>query len=146
MLYIVILFLLVIILYYTLIKKTKKVGDVVYVFNSLLSLSLIISSKISNIDFIAITNPFTKRIHVKTRYIFDNIDCSSNLFRHELIHIYQIEYLGFCKFLFLYIMYSIKYGYTYNPFEKQARFYENIDTVSREDIYNDIKYNLLVKI
>ena len=40
----------------------------------------------------------------------------------------------------------IKQNSTYNPFEKQARFYENIDTVSREDIYNDIKYNLLVKI
>ena len=128
--------------YYLKIKKIKKVDNVVYVFRSLLSLSLVISSRVSNINFIAITNPFTKRIHVKNKNIFDNIDKDSNLFRHELIHIYQIEYLGFLKFTFLYIIYSIKCGYTNNPFEIQARFFENIDAVTRDDVYNDIRYNL----
>ena len=142
MIYIIIVFILIVIVYYTRIKQIKKVNNVVYVFGSLLSFCLIIAGKISNINFIAVTNPFTKRIHVKTKHIFENIDENSNLFRHELVHIYQIEYLGFLKFLFLYIIYSIRYGYINNPLEKQAVFYEDVKNLSRDDIYDDIKYNL----
>ena len=37
--------------------------------------------------------------------------------RHEECHQKQIQELGWFKFMFLYIVYSIKYGYDKNPFE-----------------------------
>ncbi len=42
-------------------------------------------------------------------------------FKHELAHIEQYKKYGLLKFLFLYLWYSIKYGYYNNPFEVEAR-------------------------
>lgn len=41
--------------------------------------------------------------------------------RHELVHVNQYQRLGFIKFLWLYSMYSIRYGYYKNPLEIEAR-------------------------
>ncbi len=41
--------------------------------------------------------------------------------KHELAHIEQYKKHGLLKFLFLYLWYSIKYGYYNNPFEVEAR-------------------------
>lgn len=41
--------------------------------------------------------------------------------KHELAHIEQYQKHGLLKFLFLYLWYSIKYGYYNNPFEVEAR-------------------------
>lgn len=43
--------------------------------------------------------------------------------KHEFIHVWQYKTLGWwgIKFLLLYLYYSIKYGYTNNPFEIEAR-------------------------
>jgi ABC-type polysaccharide transport system permease subunit len=41
--------------------------------------------------------------------------------RHELIHIQQYKKYGTMKFLYLYIVESIKNGYYSNCFEKEAR-------------------------
>lgn len=41
--------------------------------------------------------------------------------KHELAHIEQYKKHGLLKFLFLYLWYSVKYGYYNNPFEVEAR-------------------------
>lgn len=41
--------------------------------------------------------------------------------KHELAHIEQYKKHGLLKFLFLYLWYSMKYGYYNNPFEVEAR-------------------------
>ena len=46
---------------------------------------------------------------------------TDELFRHELQHVYQIKSLGYFKFFYRYIKYSIKYGYKQNPYEIDAR-------------------------
>jgi hypothetical protein len=41
--------------------------------------------------------------------------------KHEMAHVEQYRRHGIFKFLLLYSWYSIKYGYTNNPFEIEAR-------------------------
>ncbi len=41
--------------------------------------------------------------------------------RHEIAHVLQWKEHGFILFLFKYLLYSIRYGYTNNPFEIEAR-------------------------
>ncbi|SDC82589.1 eCIS core domain-containing protein [Niabella drilacis] len=45
--------------------------------------------------------------------------------RHELKHIEQYQRYGVLKFLFKYLVQSIKHGYYNNPLEKEARAAEN---------------------
>jgi len=45
--------------------------------------------------------------------------------RHELKHIEQYQRYGVWRFLFKYLVQSIKYGYYNNPLEKEARAAEN---------------------
>ena len=46
---------------------------------------------------------------------------------HELVHIQQFKQHGFIKFLFLYLLESLKNGYYNNKFEIEAREKENDD-------------------
>jgi ABC-type polysaccharide transport system permease subunit len=46
-------------------------------------------------------------------------------FHHELMHIQQFKQYGFIKFLFLYLLESLKNGYYSNRFEIEAREKEN---------------------
>lgn len=48
---------------------------------------------------------------------------------HELKHVKQYEEKGVLKFLFLYLLYSARYGYHNNPFEAEARHAETDDTL-----------------
>lgn len=41
--------------------------------------------------------------------------------KHEDIHKEQIKKTGWLKFMYRYLKYSIKYGYTNNPYEQEAR-------------------------
>lgn len=41
--------------------------------------------------------------------------------RHELAHVQQYRNYGMVCFLFLYLWYSVRYGYYNNPFEVEAR-------------------------
>lgn len=41
--------------------------------------------------------------------------------KHEMVHVEQYRRHGILKFLLLYSWYSLKYGYTNNPFEIEAR-------------------------
>ena len=45
----------------------------------------------------------------------------ADLIKHELVHVKQVQRLGWFKFYFLYLWYSIRYGYENNPFEVEAR-------------------------
>lgn len=45
---------------------------------------------------------------------------------HELVHIRQFQKYGFLKFLFLYLIESIKNGYYNNKFEVEAREEEKL--------------------
>ena len=136
-----ILFTLFIILYYAKIKKVRTVGKIKYCYNSILSFILKIVNKIKKSDFIAITNPLTNRIHLINKNDYDNITEEDSLYKHELVHVYQGEILGKIKFLFLYLIYSIKYGYYNNPFEKQAREHETKDLIIKSDIEKEINNN-----
>ena len=42
-------------------------------------------------------------------------------FQHELCHIRQFRQHGFLRFLFLYLIETIRHGYHYNRFEVEAR-------------------------
>jgi hypothetical protein len=44
---------------------------------------------------------------------------------HELVHVQQFRQYGFIKFLFLYLLESLKNGYYNNKFEVEAREKEN---------------------
>lgn len=46
---------------------------------------------------------------------------------HELVHVQQFRQYGFIKFLFLYLLESLKNGYYNNKFEVEAREKENDD-------------------
>lgn len=45
-------------------------------------------------------------------------DCT---YKHELRHVQQLEQSGFLVFYLRYIWYILKYGYTRNPYEVDAR-------------------------
>ncbi len=46
-------------------------------------------------------------------------------YKHEVAHLQQCKRLGTIRFLFLYIWFSVKYGYQNNPLEIEAREAEN---------------------
>ncbi len=50
-------------------------------------------------------------------------------FLHELKHIEQFNRYGFFRFIFLYLIESIRYGYTNNKFEVEAREAEEIESL-----------------
>ena len=136
----IIILIVIILLYYNLIKKQKEFGELTIVNNSLLTLILIIVNKISRNNFNAITNPFSSKIHLVYKIEYDNFSYN-NLYRHELIHLRQLNFYGRIKFLFKYLIFSIRYGYAKNPLELQAYKYENgfEDSVIIEELKKGIE-------
>jgi len=57
-------------------------------------------------------------------YSMSEAEVGPRLRRHENRHKQQYKENGFFKFIFLYIFYTIKYGYRNNPFEVDARNHE----------------------
>jgi hypothetical protein len=51
----------------------------------------------------------------------------TRLLRHELCHVRQYQQYGFLHFLVLYLIESIRNGYTKNKFEVEARAAEEFD-------------------
>lgn len=103
-------------------KKIKLVDNEVICCYSLLSIYLYVIYRISKqLNYIAIVNPFTKRIHLRSYEDFIYINENTRLFKHETEHIKQIRNLGAFIFIIKYIYYYIKYGYDKNPFEIDAR-------------------------
>ena len=56
-----------------------------------------------------------------TIYIMPGYENDTGLIKHETKHIEQIDRDGRIKFLIKYIYWLIKYGYTNNPYEVEAR-------------------------
>ncbi|MEO7263373.1 MAG: DUF4157 domain-containing protein [Ferruginibacter sp.] len=46
--------------------------------------------------------------------------------KHELCHIQQFKQYGFIRFIFLYLLESLKHGYYKNKFEMEARVSETV--------------------
>ena len=53
---------------------------------------------------------------------------------HELIHVEQYRRNGFLKFLFLYILESIRHGYYQNRFEIEARAAEERGVIHQDQL------------
>lgn len=54
-------------------------------------------------------------------FIFYLGEPSSRLRRHEMVHVAQVERLGWFRFYALYLWYLAIYGYWNNPLEVEAR-------------------------
>jgi hypothetical protein len=54
--------------------------------------------------------------------------------RHELAHVKQFQRHGFGRFVFLYLLESIKNGYQNNKFEREARALENDESLDKHII------------
>ena len=65
------------------------------------------------------------------------LEVDDRLFRHEMQHIYQVEKEGWFKFYVKYLYYSIRYGYTRNPYEVEARAHENDKLTTVERYWKD---------
>ena len=73
-------------------KKIKLIDNEVICCYSLLSIYLYVIYRISKqLNYIAIVNPFTKRIHLRNYEDFININENTILFKHERQHIKQIR-------------------------------------------------------
>ena len=116
-----------IVIYYVKIKKVKRVDEIVFVNRSLYSLLLHIVNKIFKQEFVAITNAFNNRIHIISKAYFDSITNNDLLYKHELVHLYQIRKFGKLKFILKYLFFSIKYGYNKNELEIEAYELEKQD-------------------
>lgn len=55
--------------------------------------------------------------------------------RHELCHVQQFTQHGFVRFLFLYLLESMRHGYEGNVFERQAREAEHLETHWEDDMF-----------
>lgn len=104
-------------------KEKKKVGEIVFIRKSILTLILRIVNKICKQDFIAITNIFNNRVHIIDKLQFININEGETLYKHELVHIYQVQRVKIHpkQFIYaiLYIFNSFK-GYSKNKYEVEA--------------------------
>lgn len=124
-----ILFILVIgvFIYYKKIKKIRKLEELTLVHNSVLCLIVCVVNKFyKKGNFIAIVNVFNSRVHILRLEDYNNINEHNSLYKHELVHLYQIKKIGSrFRFLIKTIFNCIRYGYWKNPFEVEAYLLEN---------------------
>ena len=66
----------------------------------------------------AMIHPWKKKV---IWYYKDGYTPTIQIQRHEQQHLNQIEKEGSWKFVFKYLFYLLKYGYTNNPYEVEAR-------------------------
>lgn len=117
-----------IVIYYKIVKRVRKVAEIVFVNRSVLCLIVFLVNKIFKQHFVAITNTFNDRVHVLSKVYFESIIESDLLYKHELVHVLQVRKHGRFKFLVLNTINFIKFGYDKNPFEVEAYTLE-ADTV-----------------
>lgn len=123
-----------IIIYYKKVKRVRIVGDLKLVNNSILCLIVYIVNRIRKDNFVAIVNAFNSRVHVLSKNYFEKLNENDILYKHELVHLYQIKEIGRFKFILKSIYYTIRYGYLKNPFEVRAYRFENksIEEIKKE--------------
>lgn len=104
-------------------KEKKKVGEIVFIRKSILTLILRTTNKIFKQQFVAITNIFNNRVHIIDKLQFININQDETLYKHELVHIYQVQRIKIQpkQFIYaiLYVFNSFK-GYSKNKYEIEA--------------------------
>jgi hypothetical protein len=71
-----------------------------------------------NAHSVALVTGNTIHLHNITKPAFEQ---NEKFVKHELKHVEQYQRLGFIPFLWMYLWYSLKYGYFNNPFEIEAR-------------------------
>lgn len=69
-------------------------------------------------EYAMIVHPWKKKI---IKYIEENAVVNQKILKHEQQHLNQIEKDGSWKFVIKYLFYLLKYGYTNNPYEVEAR-------------------------
>lgn len=144
MLIFIILFIIlsIVVLYYFTIKRKYTINEVVICNNTLLCFILEVLNYIFSKHYIFIFNPFTNRIHIPQEDYYFGVEEDSVLLCHNIVHIYQSQCLGKCKFLILYMKELIKKGHYNNIFEKQARDYELQGKPDFNTICSDLKQRL----
>lgn len=95
----------------------------------------------SAIAWVAARKLGSKKIAIvfgKTIYLYNTSKeeflSNSRWVRHELVHVRQYARYGILRFLFLYLLESIRKGYYNNRFEVEARSSELLS--SEQDLYN----------
>lgn len=116
-----------IVVYYKKIKRFRKVAEIVFINRSVLCLILTIVNKLFKKRFEAITNLFNDRVHIVSFNYFDKISEEDILYKHELVHVLQCKKHKRLIFIVLYLISSIRYGYSKNPFEIEAYTFESSD-------------------
>jgi hypothetical protein len=86
------------------------------------SFTALVAAKLHSTNKMAITINKKILLHNVSRKDFLN---NETWLKHELEHVEQYRRYGVLKFLWLYVRYSIQYGYFNNPLEVQARKKEN---------------------
>ncbi len=89
-----------------------------------------LATKILKVNSVAIVIGNTIYLYNISRQDFLS---NTKLLAHELTHVKQYQHYGVIKFLFLYLIESIKKGYRNNKFEVEAR--ANEDNVKLIDEY-----------
>lgn len=113
-----------IIVYYKKVKRVRKVAEIVFINRSVLCLILTIVNKLFKKRFEAITNLFNDRVHIVSFNYFDKISEADILYKHELVHVLQCKKHKRFIFIVLYLINSIRFGYSKNPFEVEAYTFE----------------------
>lgn len=108
-------------IYYNIIKKTREVGLITAHYRSLLTLWLIFWNKISRgkLNFQCLL--IIRGLHFQCKKDYDNFNTNDVVYKHEAKHIEQAKKEGIIKFYIKYLWFCIRYGYTNNPYEVEAR-------------------------
>lgn len=78
----------------------------------------LLAAKKLKVQRVAMVLGYTIHLHNTTKGSFLS---NRQWLLHELAHVQQYRQHGILRFLLLYIWYSIRYGYSNNPFEVEAR-------------------------
>lgn len=104
--------------------KKCYVGDICICHKTLLSGLLRMINKLFKTDFVAITNPFSLRVHVVDRAVYEEMGKDYVLFRHELCHVWQVRRDGKIKFVLNYLLSFIRNGFKYNKIDYEVEAYD----------------------
>ena len=83
------------------------------------NVGLMIFRKVMKSDKVGMINPFTLSIYAYPA----PYELSEKTYAHETRHIEQAKERGRLAFIVKYLWYSMRYGYTNNPYEVDARAY-----------------------
>lgn len=103
-------------------KEYSYIGDICFYYDTFLSKLLKIVNKFTKEDFVAITNPFSSRVHLISYDMYCKMGKDNVFYRHELCHVWQIKRDGRLRFIVRYILSWIKNGFKYRliSYEQEA--------------------------